>query len=238
MHSLLHLIKNTPEIEQQLHDSIENEDYPSTAISFVNPFSYLLLRKDKRHYENINHFYSDGLISCFAFNKLLGQKFPRVSFDHGSFAKTFFEVASEKKLPIFLLGSTEKQLQGAIKQFKNTYKNLNICGSHNGYFNCDSDIIDKIRASGAQYVICGLGTPKQDMFAQKVKTELPTQVRQIYTCGGFLHQSESRVDYYPEFINKYNLRWLYRAFKEPKVAKRLLIQYPLFCFYVVWDRFK
>lgn len=238
MHILLQKIKKTPtNIKQQLLDSITSKEYPCTTISFVNPFSYQLLRKNSEAVNGINHFYSDGMISCKVFNVLLNKHIPRISFDYGSFAKIFFEVASQHNLPIFIIGSKEEQLQGAIKQFSTTYPKLNICGSHNGYFDDDMQIIEAIKASGAGYIICGLGTPKQDIFASKIKEHLAKQVKQVYTCGGFLHQSEKRVDYYPEFINKYNLRWLYRAINEPQVAKRLLTKYPLFAFYALWDRF-
>lgn len=237
MHLLLQRISKTPEIKQQLLDSFTVDDYPCTTVSFVNPFSYQLLRNDAQAINSIDHFYSDGIISSKVFKILLKKPIPRISFDYGSFAKTFFEIASQNNLPIFFLGSEEKQLQGALKQFKTAYPKLNICGSHNGYFNDDMKIIEAIKNSGAQYVICGLGTPKQDIFAGKIKKHLAKQVKQVYTCGGFLHQSENRVDYYPEYINKYNLRWLYRAAKEPGVAKRLITKYPLFTLYAVRDMF-
>jgi len=238
MHTLLQRIKQTPDITKELENSITKSDYPCTAISFVNPFSYQLLRKDTKFYQDIDHFYSDGIVSSSVFSKLFKQKIPRVSFDYGSFAKKFLEQAELHQLPIFITGSKEEQIKGAMKQFTLAYPQLNICGYHNGYFDDDMKIIKLIKASGAQYVICGLGTPKQDIFAQKVKSSLACQVKQIYTCGGFLHQSKNKVDYYPYFINKYNLRWLYRAFKEPDVAKRLLTKYPTFIFYALWDRFK
>jgi N-acetylglucosaminyldiphosphoundecaprenol N-acetyl-beta-D-mannosaminyltransferase len=238
MHPLLKRIEHSPEINKLLLDSIDNSDYQCTAISFVNPFSYQILRSNKTSYLDIDHFYSDAMLSSYIFGKLFNKNIPRVSFDYGSFAKTFFEVAELHDLPIFIVGSKKEQLKGAITQFKKSYPKLNICGSHDGYFESHMEIIDLIKISKAQYVICGLGTPKQDEFAQSIKRALPHQVKQVYTCGGFIHQSETRVDYYPNFINQYNLRWLYRAIKEPKVIKRLLVSYPLFTLYVLFDRIK
>ena len=94
----------------------------------------------------------------------------------------------------------------------------------------------QIKESGAQYVICGLGTPKQDIFAQKLKLALGSQLKQIYTCGGFLHQTQDELHYYPKYIDILHLRWLYRAIKEPGVAKRLLTKYPFFIFIAIKDR--
>lgn len=238
MHPLLSRIQHSPKISKQLLDSINQVNYQCTAISFVNPFSYQILRNNTSSYLDIDHFYSDAMLSSFIFGVLFNKNIPRISFDYGSFAKTFFEIAELHNLSIFIVGSKDKQLKGAIAQFKQSYPKLNICGSHDGYFEHDMEVIELIKSSRAQYVICGLGTPKQDEFAQSIKRALPNQVKQIYTCGGFIHQSEERVDYYPQFINRYNLRWLYRAVKEPKVIKRLLINYPLFAFYVLLDRIK
>ncbi|XPF96130.1 WecB/TagA/CpsF family glycosyltransferase [Colwellia sp. RE-S-Sl-9] len=238
MHPLLAIVKKTPNIQRELLKSIHNKDYSCKAISFINPFSYQLLRNKKDSYKNIDHYHSDAIISSWVFKKLLNQDTPRVSFDYGSFAKYFFETAEENQLKIFILGSKESELKGAITQFKKYYPKLNICGYHNGYFDDDNKILEYIKLSKANYVICGLGTPKQDEFAQLIKQSLPLQIKQIYTCGGFLHQSKNKVNYYPRVINKYNLRWLYRMFKEPKVAKRLATQYPMFCFFVLFDHLK
>jgi exopolysaccharide biosynthesis WecB/TagA/CpsF family protein len=238
MHPLLKRIKQTPEIHEQFHNSINQADYLCTVTSFVNGFSYQELRKKNTYYQNIDYFYSDGILSSIVFTLLLNKTIPRVSFDYGSFAKFFFETVEQFALPIFIIGSKEEQLKGAIHKFRQAYPNLNICGSHNGYFDDDEKMIKMINDSGAQYIVCGLGTPKQDVFAQKIKRALPNQVKQIYTCGGFIHQSVERVNYYPELINKYHLRWLYRATREPVVIKRLLTKYPLFGIYALIDRFK
>ena len=51
-----------------------------------------------------------------------------------------------------------------------------------------------------------------------------------FTCGGFLHQTAQRMNYYPDWINKYNLRAFYRLYKEKGLFKRLynvLIQFPI-----------
>ena len=48
------------------------------------------------------------------------------------------------------------------------------------------------------------------------------------TCGGFLSQCAVSNDliYYPNLINKLNLRWLYRIFSEAHVLRRFILDYP------------
>ena len=45
-----------------------------------------------------------------------------------------------------------------------------------------------------------------------------------FTCGGFLDQLAESQHYYPAWIDKADLRWLYRLCKEPR---RLLRRYTL-----------
>ena len=60
-----------------------------------------------------------------------------------------------------------------------------------------------------------------------------------FTCGGYIHQTAmSGVNYYPDFIDKYNLRWLYRMIKEPKLIYRYLVSYPQFLFLFIVDLYK
>lgn len=108
-----------------------------------------------------------------------------------------------------------------LRFLKKEYPNLNIVGYRDGYFSDDVAVMQAIVDSGAQYVICGMGTPRQDEFAVKLKQFQQGKIKQVYTCGGFLHQSSERLEYYPHFINRFNLRWLYRALTNSYVAKRL-----------------
>ena len=42
-----------------------------------------------------------------------------------------------------------------------------------------------------------------------------------FTCGGFIHQTANdEIDYYPAWINRMNLRFLYRMIKEKHTRKR------------------
>ena len=90
---------------------------------------------------------------------------------------------------------------------------------------------------GDSFVICGMGTPHQESFGLLLKNAKGS-IKQIYTCGGFLHQSSESIEYYPKWINRLNLRWLYRAIKEDYVLKRLLVQYPQFLFVALFDFLK
>jgi len=236
MFEILDKVKHSPDLYCLLDESISSSNKVKTqAISFVNPFSYLILRNEQELLSNLDYLYTDAISSAKIFSFLFRKKIPRVSFDLGSFARHFLEKAQEHKLPLYLLGAKGPELEKAVNTFKKQYPDLNIVGSRDGYFSDDEAVMQQILDSGAQYVICGMGTPRQDEFACKLKLFNNGQIKQIYTCGGFLHQSSEKFEYYPEFINKYHLRWFYRAINDSYVLKRLLKDYPMFLFVVFYD---
>lgn len=232
-------IKVAPSIDAEFNRVLSEDTFDSgaTLISFVNPYSYMLLRKRKEVTIAVDYFYSDALVSCWIFSLLSFRKVPRISFDYGSFAKRFLETLNITGEPVFFIGAKEGEIEETVRLFKSSYPNLNIAGYRHGYFNSDKErefVAQKIAASGSKFVVCGMGTPHQEKFGQLLKGTKGS-IRQIYTCGGFLHQSSENIQYYPNWVNRFNLRWAYRAIKEHYVFKRLIMQYPQFLFFSLYD---
>ncbi|CAH9052808.1 UDP-Gal:alpha-D-GlcNAc-diphosphoundecaprenol beta-1,4-galactosyltransferase [Pseudoalteromonas holothuriae] len=235
MNELLRKVKKAPDINKRFDEVLHGDIKKTEVITFVNPYSYLLLRDEVSIIENIDAIYTDAISSAKYLSYLFKQKVPRVSFDQSSFANDFLERADREGFSIFLLGTKEKELNKAISNFKAHYKNINIVGSHDGYFDDDEKMIESILSTNPDFVICGMGTPRQDNFAVKLKLRSSGIIKQIYTCGGFLHQSAESLVYYPQWIDKLHLRWLYRVFENSYVIKRLLGSYPKFFFLVLKD---
>lgn len=235
MLEILDKLKESPDIYEEFHKSILDKSYNAKVITFVNPYSYLLLRNKVDLLKSIDGLYSDAITSSKIFTYLFKRSIPRISFDQSSFAKHFLEQANQHKLKVFLVGAKSTELEKTVAIFKSTYPNMQLVGYRDGYFSNDQDVIEVISQSGAEYVICGMGTPRQDEFALKVKELSNGSIKQIYTCGGFLHQSSERLEYYPKLIDKLHLRWLYRAFDSSYVLKRLVFEYPKFFFVVFAD---
>lgn len=234
MHQIINKVIQAPEINgsfiSSTIDSIDNETQPK-LISFVNPYSYMILKGDLASYEHVDCFYSDAIISSLSFSLIGKKNVPRVSFDYGSFAKTFLETLNQSRSAVYFIGAKPNEIAKTMIVFKQKYPNLNIVGYRDGYFSDDAEKFCSIKViidSGAEYVVCGMGTPYQEQFGTLLKQQSLGTIKEIYTCGGFLHQSSKGVQYYPDLINKLHLRWLYRIFNDKYVVKRLINQYPLF----------
>ena len=79
----------------------------------------------------------------------------------------------------------------------------------------------------SDFLIVGMGALMQEKFLLKVKNAGYQGVG--FTCGGFIHQtSRNEIDYYPAWVDKTNLRFVYRMWKEPHTRKRYVMAGLLF----------
>lgn len=97
---------------------------------------------------------------------------------------------------------------------------------------CKDEIVQDIIASGAKICIIGMGAPMQDEMAVLLKQA--GFKGSVYTCGGFIHQTQETMISFPAWTNKLGLRWLYRIFTQSGMLRRLLETYPKFVVTYIW----
>ncbi len=133
---------------------------------------------------------------------------------------------------IYLLGAKEEVLDLAKTNLKTKYKDLNIVGSHNGYFDMDNceDIINDINEAKPYAVFVAMGCPRQEKFINKYINELPVNV--LMGVGGSFDIIAGKLDRAPKWMISCGLEWLYRVSKEPYRIKRLGV-IPIFLLKVI-----
>lgn len=187
----------------------------------INSTSYRIWRRMAGLYEHFDGIFVDGIQMCLLIRMFWFKKIPRISCDMTGIAKKLFEGLSNHGESVYLIGAGQDEVERCVKRIKNAYPNIKIAGFRNGYLaNQDEidDAIHEIIASSADFVLVGMGTPKQDEFAVMLKDAGYRGI--VFTCGGFIRQTASGIDYYPAWIDRYNLRWLYRQCKEKGIFKR------------------
>jgi exopolysaccharide biosynthesis WecB/TagA/CpsF family protein len=205
----------------------------SKLITFLNPYSYLLARKNKKLFEMFN-IKIDGLLLVKVLNFFGFENIKRESFDMTSLAPTVFENVIKENQSIYFIGTKPKIIDEAIKNIKQEFPELDIIGYRDGYINSEKEkVILAIKELNPDVLVCGMGTPIQEQFLVDLRNSGWDGLG--YTCGGFLHQTAKNVEYYPAWINKYNLRWIYRIYDEPVLFKRYFGLYPLFFWYFLID---
>jgi len=202
-------------------------------VTFVNPFSYLILDSINPSIAKSFYIFADGILLVWLHNLLNRKKIKRYSFDFTSIAHNVFNYANAQGKSIYLIGGKSGTTEEAKKILLSKYKDLKIIGCENGYLQQEETKKRVIsEASKADFVISGMGTPYQELFLY--------ELRKIYwqgsgyTCGGFFDQiiQKRTINYYPKWIDQMNLRAFYRMFKEPRrLWRRYLIVYPKFIIY-------
>ena len=202
--------------------------------TFLNPYSYNLARKNIKLFNQFN-IKIDGILLVKVLNIFGLKNIKRESFDMTSLAPLVFNSALEKNKTIYFIGAQPKIIDRAVKNIQNEFKGLNIVGYRNGFIKADEkyELLENIKNINPDIIICGMGTILQEQFL--VDLENQGWTGKGYTCGGFLHQTAENIKYYPDLIDKLNLRLFYRFYKEPHLYKRYFIQYPLFFIYIVYD---
>jgi len=204
----------------------------------VNPFSYHIVRRHKELYESMDGLFVDGMTMCWLIRMLWGKRVPRLSFDMSGMAVDLFSYLNTIGTcrSIYFLGTKQDLLEKTIKQFRKSYPNMSIAGFRNGYFIDNDDrkrAIADIIESNSDFAVIGMGSPLQEQFALDLKNTGYKGI--VFTCGGFLHQSANNINYYPKWVNTYNLRAFYRLFHEKGLWRRLynvLIEFPIL---FTWD---
>lgn len=213
-------------LNKQPYDLDDLLDFESTkCVTFLNPFSIEQITEIEL-YEKFNYICSDGIIPVLINNLFSPRRIKRISFDMSSLAEKVFFKAQKEEQAIYIVGSTIEN----VSKFKNVvesyYPNIRIIGISDGYFDVSSHIIESIIKSKCKIVIVGMGYPNQDIFSIQLIDAGYCGV--VFTCGGFIHQTTYKINYYPWILDKLNLRSLYRIYKEPKVLTRLIKYYPPF----------
>ncbi|MDN3583744.1 WecB/TagA/CpsF family glycosyltransferase [Mucilaginibacter flavus] len=198
--------------------------------SFVNPYSMLVLKSHRQIAESIDYWNVDGISLVNKINKYLQNNISRFSFDETSVAPLVFEYASRHNLKIAIIGTKEEYITNAILAIEEKHE-VKISYYRNGYFDSEEEefqTINKLINLKIDLVICGMGTPYQELFLIKLKKA--SFEGYMFTCGGYLHQISQKKEYYPDIFDRLNVRWIYRIISEPQLLKRYGISYPKFFF--------
>lgn len=240
MHAFIDEIGKKVITPREIDDITKLFELSENRFAYVNPIVYLEFRKRPELLQYIDGLFMDGMLLSFLYG-IIGYKSKRCSPDMVGYFGKLFQYAVEHKKRIFFLGSNETNLRSFIKTIKSRFPEMEIVGFRNGYFNNDDEKLElclNLVKDQVEILIVGMGSPHQEtMLMHLNKSNFKGQT---FTCGGFIHQTTKKIDYYPKWINKYDLRWLYRFFDERRVFYRTIKIYPVFVVIFLYDflRFK
>ena len=189
--------------------------------TFLNPVSYLTALDNKELFARFDGIFADGSILVAAIKLVYGKDVTRRSFDMTSLAPELLSYAEANNRSVYIVASQQEQVEKAVGIFKERYPELMVAGYRNGYFASEKEQDEEARhiiEVNPDFLIVGMGALMQERFLLKVKD---AGYRGIgFTCGGFIHQTaKDEMDYYPAWVDRMNLRFVYRMYKEPHTRK-------------------
>lgn len=196
--------------------------------TFVNPASVVLSHRQpsfSKLLEAFDRVLPDGSGMVVATRWLHGVSATRVSFDSTSLAPIVFRLAARQQLLVGICGGKPGVAAAAAQRLRDIFGIPVV--SCDGYG--DVDIARETIGAAAIVVVC-MGGFLQEKFLLDLAARGWSGVG--LTCGGYLDQLAQKYDYYPRLVDRLNLRFAYRLFREPRrLWRRYLLHYPLF---IVW----
>lgn len=141
------------------------------------------------------------------------------------------EAASVRGLPIYLYGSQPEVIGRMASNLQSRFPNLSIAGIEPSKFRRlkpdeKTQIVERIRSSGAAITIVGLGCPRQEVWVFEFGDDLRMPSLAVGAAFDFHAGTTPQA---PDSLQKLGFEWLYRLIQEPgRLWKRYLLLNPLY----------
>ena len=141
---------------------------------------------------------------------------------------------------VFFLGPMPETLELALRRCALDFPRLRIAGSHAPPLNFEHDMtqdatcVASIRDAHPDIVFLALGTPKQELWIARHRSELEFGVALCVGAGiDFFAGVQQRC---PKFLARIGAEWMWRLLREPKRLGRRYAQCLLFVPELVWGQ--
>ena len=151
------------------------------------------------------------------------------------FSAKMLEKLNEMGGRLFLLGAKPGVAEKAGENICAQYPNIVLCGTQDGYFKDEEDVILKVAAARPDLLFVCLGAPKQEKWMARWGKH--TGAKMAIGLGGCLDVYAGNVERAPEAWQKAGMEWAYRLKKEPKRITRMA-KLPLVLFKSAGQRVK
>lgn len=135
------------------------------------------------------------------------------------FAEDMLACLNEMGGRLYLLGAKPGVAEKAGARILERHPNITLCGTHDGYFRDEQDVLLHVSAARPDLLFVCLGAPKQEKWMARWGQH--TGARLAIGLGGCLDVFAGNVERAPESWQKLNLEWAYRLKKEPQRLGRM-----------------
>ena len=158
--------------------------------------------------------------------RILGYRFknPRLTF--ADWIYSLSEFCAKKGLSLFFLGAKPGIAKKARERMKSMYPDLEVVGTHHGYFKKSGEenekVIELINQVKPNLLIVGFGMPLQEKWLIENYKKIDANV--FLTGGACFDYASGTLRRGPKWMTDHGLEWLARLIIEPRrLLKRYLI---------------
>ena len=140
-----------------------------------------------------------------------------------AYFRKVLEFGEKEGWTFYLLGGKGNTVDRAIENVKKNYPRINIVGSHEGFFEKDSEevVINEINKLQPNVLFVAMGAPRQEKWIYKHKSELKVDV--ATGQGGTFDYEAGNVRRAPRWIQKIGMEWFWRLILQPSRIVRMAV---------------
>lgn len=138
--------------------------------------------------------------------------------------------AARTSKSIFLYGAKPGVAEAAAAKLIETYHDLKVAGTQDGYEKDTSKVINKINEAKPDILFVAMGSPKQELWIEEHRDNLHPILYQ--GVGGSFDVLAGNIKRAPAAFQKAGAEWLYRLLLEPSRIKRQM-NLPKFLFEII-----
>jgi N-acetylglucosaminyldiphosphoundecaprenol N-acetyl-beta-D-mannosaminyltransferase len=134
------------------------------------------------------------------------------------------ELSAREGYSLFLLGAAVGVADEAARELERRYPGVKIAGMYSGSPRDEDwpDILSLLEDSEPDILLVAYGAPRQDLWIDAHKAEMPGSVRLAMGVGGVFDYLSGRARLAPPVVRRVGLEWLYRLATQPWRWKRIL----------------
>jgi N-acetylglucosaminyldiphosphoundecaprenol N-acetyl-beta-D-mannosaminyltransferase len=139
---------------------------------------------------------------------------------------------------VYLLGAKPEVIEKAAANVRSRFPGLKLAGFHHGYFWDDEEsMVRQIRASGAEMLFVGIGSPLKERFIDRWRDQFG--VLFAMGVGGTFDVVAGKVRRAPKWMQRLGLEWFFRVLQEPRqMWRRYLVTNTRFALMLLREKWR
>ncbi|WP_459557989.1 WecB/TagA/CpsF family glycosyltransferase [Lacunimicrobium album] len=217
-------------VEAVTNAAKNKQPFAISALAVHGVMTGVLDRVHRYRLNDLEMVVPDGQPVRWALNLLHGAKLPDRVYGPTLTLKVC-ERAAKEGLPIFLFGGTQDLLNLLKTRLEEKFPGILIAGMKASKFRRlneqeRDELVEEIKATGAAITLCGIGCPRQEVWAFEFRKRLSMPVLAV---GAAFNFHAGLLPQAPPLMQDYGFEWLFRLVQEPKrLWRRYLYLNPLY----------